>query len=62
MKRDVKHQTDGSVHADARRSRKTAGHKIDRREYLFQLEEDSDGEGKIKKKYNRNEQKRMNSY
>lgn len=60
MRRDVRYCTDDTADAHPRRPRKAAAHQIDRREYLFKSEEDTNEEGKIKKKYNRNEQKRMN--
>ncbi|HCS63119.1 MAG TPA: hypothetical protein DIW64_02980 [Cellvibrio sp.] len=58
MKRNIKHYSDRAAHA-ANKPHREAGNEVTREEYLLNSEKDLDGESKSRKRYDRNEQKRL---
>lgn len=59
MRRNIKHHTDEGFHIANRQHQKNGSHKANQEEYLFDSEADSEASMKARKKYNRNQQKRM---
>lgn len=58
MKRNIKHYSDRATHAANKPHRET-GNEVNREEYLLNSEKDLNGDGKGRKRYDRNEQKRL---
>lgn len=59
MKRNIKHYSDEASHTTSRQHRKTGNHEVNQEERLFDSETHVDGNGKHRKRYDRNEQKRL---
>lgn len=57
MKINIKHYSDEATHAVNKQQRKTRGNNVNGEENIFNA--DVDGNGKSRKKYYRNEQKRL---
>lgn len=59
MKRNIKHHSVEATYSDHKQHHKTGGNEVNQQEHLSSSQTNLDGDGKNRKKYDRNEQKRL---